>query len=867
MDEENKQNQQEQKDLPDRLMEQGAQFAGQAGKQTLKRAGEVGKKGLQILKEAAKKIAVQIAAFIAAHIVPIIIIIVIILTASILIPAIDNYLDEEVASEVDEVVYELVKDYCTIDENGIRFDKEGFLESVVAELSLIGIDLNDLGLGDDGNYRVAAQNTIDDGTYVLLNTIDPNSQAAKYLYKFVTAALAGEIPYIEESDEEVQGIIKIKRKKQEGEEATELTYMGYKKFQEMLQTTDRKEKEELQNYFSLDEDWNLCIAKPFKRIVNTYSHGSLTSSQEEYTISEVKIPYRNMVAQYTVPFLFLIDLQSITNNAAYVEAVSELMTKQSEIEFTIFDQITTTTDSYNYKAQRHVWQLEEIGLDGEMGVIGGPHQKVWNENIFSVDETTEIITDTDIIKANVTKAKTWIIEQETNYEMQENREYPYGKDGQTNTLPGETDPGGHASWDEQRSEHLYMEIITREWMKSGDSKTIIKPSEFMGLWSNASGTYVKGAPYLPNGKDLPGKIVEYQMLGSSKLDDPIGKIVTASEELYGLLESSEKTQTHAEIMRECINFYLTGKELTESFATRFKPLFDVEEFIDTNWNNLGSGFWWPINDITQKRISSPFGYRGNIGVAGASRYHKGMDIAVPVGTEVIAVADGVVEVAGTSLSAGNWIRINHGNGIKTVYMHNSKLLVTVGQPVKQGDIIALSGNTGISGGPHLHFGVEVNGEYTDPANYVNPDNPRPSATVPDVPVDVEAWRPYIVQAFSELGYTATEEKIGAILRQIKTESGGNQGIMQGIVDSNTGKSIKCNNGICPWCNTISGKSCYNTNIGHGLLQFIPDTFNANMVYGHTNIFNGYDQICACISMLEKRAGSYTNYIGKGTGWG
>ena len=63
--------------------------------------------------------------------------------------------------------------------------------------------------------------------------------------------------------------------------------------------------DEMMNYFTLDENWNLCIVKPYTKTVNTYSHGALVSSVGEYTISEVKIPYRDMVAQYTVPFLFL----------------------------------------------------------------------------------------------------------------------------------------------------------------------------------------------------------------------------------------------------------------------------------------------------------------------------------------------------------------------------------------------------------------------------------------------------------------------------------------------------------------------------------------------------------------------------------
>lgn len=855
---------QEQKELPDRLLEKGMQSAGQAGKQTLKGAE---KKALELLKEAAKKVAVQIAAFIATHIVLIAIILAIVF---VIFGAIDNYLDEATAEDVDKVAYELVKDYCTIDEDGIRFDKEEFLKNVVVELAKNGIDLNDLGFGDDGDYKVAVENTVDGNTTVLLNTVEPNTQAADYLCKFITASLVGEFPYIEGSDKEVQGIIKIKRKSKENEEAKDLTYIGYEAFGEMLKTDEEARKDEMLNYFSLDENWNLCIVKPFKKVVNTYDHNNLTNSEGEYTISEVKIPYRDITAQYTVPFLFLIDLQLITNNAAYVEAVSELMTSQSEIEFTIFDEITSNTSKYNYKAQRHSRYAQRVEDYDESN--RGRDQYRTTVSVTDLDETTETITHTDIVKANVTKAKTWIVEQETNYEIQVTPDYPYGENGETHTLEPQEDPGGYGSWDTERSEYFYIENIKREWIKPTGSNIIVNPSEFMGLWSNETGTYVKGAPYLPNGRSatgetLPGKIVEYEMLGSSKKDDPIGKIITASEELYGLLENGQRTQTHAEIMRECINFYLTRKELTNSFAVRFAPLFQTSEFNEINWNNLGSGFWWPINDINQKVISSRFGFRGNIGVAGASTYHKGIDIAVPKGTEIIAVADGVVEVAGFSSSAGEWIRINHNNGIKTVYMHNSELLVTVGQEVKQGDIIALSGNTGISGGPHLHFGVEVNGDYVDPLEYVNPDNPRPVSLVPDVPVNVQAWRPYIVQAFSELGFTMTVEKVEAILRQISTESGGNQGIMQGIVDSNSGKPITINNGICPWCSSHAGAGCGNTNIGHGLLQFIPSTFYSNMVPGHTNIFNGYDQICACISMLEKRSGSYTQYIGKGTGWG
>lgn len=383
------------------------------------------------------------------------------------------------------------------------------------------------------------------------------------------------------------------------------------------------------------------------------------------------------------------------------------------------------------------------------------------------------------------------------------------------------------------------------------------------MWKNSFvGSYVKGAKYNPN-----GILVQYLKPGSwiiPQYASPVGNILSSEDLLYNQLENSENTQAHAQLMRYLINYYKDPKTAIKTDLS----IFNAHLFKEVDWSRFGTGYWWPLQDISQTHITSGFGYRGDIGVAGASTNHGGIDIGVVTGSEVIASADGTVEIAGSDPIAGNWIRINHGNGIKTVYMHNSTLLVTVGQTVKQGEVIALSGNTGASSGPHLHFGVQVNGEYVNPLEYVSAENPRPTSEVPDVSGGTEEWRPYIIQAFEELGYEYTQEKEGAILRQIATESSGNQFVIQGgFVDANTGKAINIGDGTCPWCASPSGESCEDTNIGHGLLQFIPTTFYSNMIPGHTNIFNGYDQIVTCIVMLERRPGSYTDYIGKGTGWG
>ncbi|WP_330587924.1 peptidoglycan DD-metalloendopeptidase family protein [Anaerocolumna sedimenticola] len=128
------------------------------------------------------------------------------------------------------------------------------------------------------------------------------------------------------------------------------------------------------------------------------------------------------------------------------------------------------------------------------------------------------------------------------------------------------------------------------------------------------------------------------------------------------------------------------------------------------------GFIWPCPSST--RITSTFGNREQP-TEGASTYHKGIDIGASTGSSIVAAAGGSVVTAAYSVSAGNYIMIYHGDGIYTVYMHCSKLLVSVGDEVSQGQTIALVGSTGVSTGSHLHFGVSVNGTYVNPLNYVS----------------------------------------------------------------------------------------------------------------------------------------------------
>ena len=124
-----------------------------------------------------------------------------------------------------------------------------------------------------------------------------------------------------------------------------------------------------------------------------------------------------------------------------------------------------------------------------------------------------------------------------------------------------------------------------------------------------------------------------------------------------------------------------------------------------------------IRPCSYTMLTSPFGYR-DAPTEGASTYHQGVDLAGPEGTPIVAARSGTVTIAQYSNSAGYYVTINHGDGFSSVYMHMTTYTVSVGQTVSRGQVIGYVGSTGISTGPHLHFGIMYNGGYVNPAYYV-----------------------------------------------------------------------------------------------------------------------------------------------------
>lgn len=125
----------------------------------------------------------------------------------------------------------------------------------------------------------------------------------------------------------------------------------------------------------------------------------------------------------------------------------------------------------------------------------------------------------------------------------------------------------------------------------------------------------------------------------------------------------------------------------------------------------------PINNKDLKRLSSFFGYRMDPFYK-VMKFHEGVDFSAPVGTEIYATGNGeVVKIVKSKRAYGNNVLIDHGFGFQTFYSHCDEILVTKGQMVKRGQVIATVGNTGKSTAPHLHYEVRKNGRPIDPINY------------------------------------------------------------------------------------------------------------------------------------------------------
>lgn len=196
---------------------------------------------------------------------------------------------------------------------------------------------------------------------------------------------------------------------------------------------------------------------------------------------------------------------------------------------------------------------------------------------------------------------------------------------------------------------------------------------------------------------------------------------TTTDTVLDEVKKKEKTEStdHADDAESVAPMH-SGTETADAYAEYAEDsdeacVFDLSEI------RLLSGMKQSVNSIcmpiSSSNVTSEFGYRVNP-ITGNYAMHSGIDIGANTGDSIYAALSGTVVKAKYSTDYGNFITIDHGDGLVTLYAHCSRLLAEVGDTVEKGQVIALAGSTGWSTGPHLHFEIRVNGVRIDPQYYL-----------------------------------------------------------------------------------------------------------------------------------------------------
>lgn len=234
--------------------------------------------------------------------------------------------------------------------------------------------------------------------------------------------------------------------------------------------------------------------------------------------------------------------------------------------------------------------------------------------------------------------------------------------------------------------------------------------------------------------ELISQLMKYDNSVLENLEETKKKIADSKKEIEDIIKRQTENKTTLTDKAKRLEETLSKKqELIDSLAKdveKYKAIYESaeraeQEMIRQNKGALsysanpvkytGGKFLWPVP--SSSRITSEYGYRIHP-VYKTRKFHSGIDIAAGYGVNILASADGTVTLATDNGGYGKCIIINHGSGLATLYAHNSTLLVSKGDKVTRGQIIAKAGSTGVSTGPHLHYEVRVNGSTTDPVQYL-----------------------------------------------------------------------------------------------------------------------------------------------------
>lgn len=242
--------------------------------------------------------------------------------------------------------------------------------------------------------------------------------------------------------------------------------------------------------------------------------------------------------------------------------------------------------------------------------------------------------------------------------------------------------------------------------------------------------FISSYYYLTEISRYDKELVEKILNDKQEIEIKKQNLLEQQEQLQLMRTSKERTAVTLQNTKAVRNSYLNqlndqqqGKQ--KDLEQYEKEMQELEQDIldislsSMNEDYIGGELAWPVPGYST--ITSPYGMRIHP-IFNVQRMHTGVDIGAPTGASTIAVNGGVVTLATYSASYGNYVMIDHGGGVVTLYAHASELNVSVGDIVKAGDVIMKVGSTGWSTGPHLHFEVRINGNTVNPLPYITKTN-------------------------------------------------------------------------------------------------------------------------------------------------
>lgn len=182
---------------------------------------------------------------------------------------------------------------------------------------------------------------------------------------------------------------------------------------------------------------------------------------------------------------------------------------------------------------------------------------------------------------------------------------------------------------------------------------------------------------------------------------------------------AQLSNDEARYMQQLNDFEKADKEVTNLIIQAEMAAKATESDPSSNkvYPVSGGSLQYPVPAYRGYNYNSPYGYRTSP-IRGGSEFHTGVDLKATMGCDVVAAESGKVIFSAINGGYGKCVIIDHGNGMSTLYAHNSKLVVSVGQTVQRGQVIAKAGTTGYSTGVHVHFEVRLGGKHTNPAPYI-----------------------------------------------------------------------------------------------------------------------------------------------------